>query len=277
MSLNQFVARPKRSIPKILGSATAVALAAALQLVAAPGARALDIGPKSIPLTIAGVPVEIPLSGTFDAKTDSTALELKGSATGDLQAIQDNALAIAKAINLPHDNCARNGLNIVVKSIDGATIAPLHDGVAVEISGRAAVWACAKMLGEPLRSMIVEDSFVVIAPLELYLPNPQTVALRLTGPAKLKTGSSLTKEAAKLFVHDVNAALSAQIDKLLDMARARAAAPTLPGLDVHIASAAFGHKGSKLTVRASGKATMSSEAFTSLLGYLQVSTTAAVP
>lgn len=231
----------------------------------------------SIPLDIAGVDVEIPVTATLDAKTGASALELKGTVKGDLQSIQDNALAIAKGIKLPRDNCARNGLNIVVESIDAATIAPLREGVAIEVSGRAGVWACAKMFGEPLKTMIVEDSFVLLAPVELYLPNPRTIALRLTGSAKLKTNGSLTKDAANLFVRDINAALTAQIDKLLDTARARATAPALPGLEIHIVSAALGHQGAKLTVQASGSAKMSSEAFTALLDFSRVSTTAAEP
>ena len=60
-------------------------------------AHALDIGPKSLPLTIAGVPVEIPVVGSLDVRTDAAAIALKASATGDLQSIQDHALAIARA------------------------------------------------------------------------------------------------------------------------------------------------------------------------------------
>jgi hypothetical protein len=78
-------------------------------------------------------------------------------------------------------------------------------------------------------------------------------------------------------VRDFNAALTAQIGKLLDTARARAVAPALPGLEVHIASAAFGHEGSKLTIQARGRANMSSLAFSTLLDFLRISTTAADP
>ena len=231
-------------------------------------ARALDVGPKVIPLTVAGVPIEIPVAGSLDAHTDASLLALKATATGDLQSIQDNALAIARGIRLPKDSCARNGVNVVIKSVDAASITPVGASAAVEISGQAAVWACTKMFGAPLKTRIAEDSFTVSAPVELFLPNPRTIALRLSGPAKLTTGHSLTAEAADVFVHDVNAALTAQLSKLLDAARARAVLPPLPGLNVDVTSAAFAQRGSALTVHASGRATMTSEAFTALLGFL---------
>ena len=231
-------------------------------------ARALDVGPKNIPLTVAGVPVEIPVTGSLDAHTDASRLALKATATGDLESIQDNALAIAQGIRLPKDNCARNGVNIVIKSVDAASITPVGAGAAVEISGHAAVWACTKMFGAPLKTRIAEDSFTVSGTVELFLPNPRTIALRLSGPAKLTTGHSITTEAADVFVHDINAALTAQLSKLLDAARARAAVPPLPGLEVDITSAAFAQRGSALTVHGSGRATMTSEAFTALLGFL---------
>jgi hypothetical protein len=231
-------------------------------------ARALDVGPKNIPLTVAGVAVEIPVAGSLDAHTDASRLSLKATATGDLQSIQDNALAIAQGIRLPKDSCARNGVNIVVKTVDAASIAPHGSSAAVEISGHAAVWACTKMFGAPLKTRIVEDSFTIAAAVELFLPNPRTIALRLSGPAKLTSGHSLTTEAADIFVRDVNAALTVQLSKLLDTARARAAVPPLPGLEADITSAAFAQRGSKLTVNASGSATMTSEAFAALLGFL---------
>ena len=262
LSIRLQVGRPARVM-------RSVALAAAL-FPAAGGApaRALDIGPKAIPLTVAGVAVEIPVTGKLDAQTDAKTLAIEATASADLQAIQDNALAIARGIRLPQESCAHNGVNIVVKSIDAASITPLGASAAVEISGHAAVWACTKMFGAPLKTRIAEDSFTVSATVELFLPNPRTIALRLSGPATLETGRPLTTEAAEVFVHDVNAALTAQLSKMLDTARARAVLPPLPGLEVDIKSAAFAQHGSSLTVGASGRATMTSEAFAALLGFL---------
>jgi hypothetical protein len=262
--------RHKHSISEARSRAARSALLAAALLFgsAACPARALDVGPKNIPLTVAGVPVEIPVTGSLDAQTDASRLRLKATATGDLQSIKDNALAIARGIRLPKDSCARNGVNIVIKSIDSASIEPVGSSAQIEISGQAAVWACTKMFGAPLKTRVAEDSFTVTASVELFLPNPRTIALRLSGPAKLTTGHSLTTEAADVFVHDVNAALTAQLSKLLDAARARAAVPPLPGLEVDIATAAFAQRGTSLTVHGSGRATMTSEAFVALLGFL---------
>jgi hypothetical protein len=247
----------------------ALVLVAAAWLCAGPGpARALDVGPKSLPLKVAGVLVEIPVSGSLDMHTEADALAIRASAMGDLGAIQDNALAIAKGLRLPHEACARNGVNVVVNSIDAAKITPAKTSVLVELSGHVALYACTKMLGSPLKTKLAEDSVSISAPVELYLPTPSSVALRLAGPAKLTTGRPATMEAASAFLGDVNAALSAQLAKLLDAERARAAAPALPGLDVDIESAAFAEDAGKLTVRAKGRATMSSAAFASLMDFL---------
>jgi len=232
-------------------------------------ARALDVGPKDLPLTVAGVPVEIPVAGSIDVRTDADAITLKASASGDLQAIQDHALAIARGLRLPRDPCAHKDFNIIVKSIDKATITPRGDSAVVDLSGHAAVWLCKKVLGAVLKTEIASDSVSISVPVALYLPNPQTVALRLAGPATLQAGDPATAQAAGAFADDLNGLLTVQLAKLFDTARARAAVPPMPGLDVTIEEAAFAQDGPKLTVRASGRATMSSEAFASFLGFIK--------
>ena len=231
-------------------------------------AHALGVGPKALPLTVAGVPVEIPVAGSLDVHTDADTIALKASATGDLQSIQDHALAIARGLRLPRNNCAHKGLNVVVDSIDQATITPLHASAVVALSGHATVWLCSKILGAPLKTRVASDRVSITAPVEIVLPNPQTIAVRLSGPATINTGDALTTEAANAIVGDVNAALTAQLSRLLDSARARAVMPPLPGLDVTIQSATFAQDGPKLLVRASGHATMTSVAFASFLGFV---------
>ena len=231
-------------------------------------ARALDVGPKNLPLTVAGVPVQIPVAGSLDVHTDADAMTVKASAIGDLGAIQDHALAIARGLRLPHDPCAHKGLNVVVDSIDAAQITPVKATAVVDLSGHVTVWLCKHILGTLLKTKIASDSVSISAPVELFAPNSQALALRLAGPATLKTGDELTTEAASAFVGDVNSALTAQLSKLLDTARARAVVPPMPGLDVDIENAAFVQDGSKLTVRASGRATMTSAAFAAFLGFV---------
>jgi len=60
------------------------------------------------------------------------------------------------------------------------------------------------MLGEPLKTKIVEDSFIVLAPVELYLRTRRRSRCDWLA-RKAQNRSSLTKEAAKLFVRDFNA------------------------------------------------------------------------
>ncbi|MGO8799427.1 MAG: hypothetical protein ACLQE9_08085 [Roseiarcus sp.] len=233
----------------------------------APAARALDVGPKDLPLTVAGVPVQIPVAGSIDARSEADAISLTASASGDLSAIQDHALAIARGLRLPHDPCAHKNFNIVVDSVDAAAITPRGKTAVVDLSGHVAVWLCKKVLGTLLKTEIAADRISISVPVELYLPNPRSVGLRLSGPATLRASDPATAEAASAFADDLNGLLTAQLAKLLDAARARAVAPAMPGLDVTIDDAAFVEDGPKLTVRAHGRASMTSAAFASFLAF----------
>jgi hypothetical protein len=241
--------------------------AAVLACIAPCAALALDVGPKTLPLTVAGVPVQIPVAGSMDVQKDADAVTLEASATGDLRQIQDHALAIARGLNLPRDPCAHKNVNIVVNRIDAATITPRDKSAVVDLSGHVTVWLCKKVLGTLLKTEIASDNISISAPVELYVPNPQSIAVRLTGPPTLKTSDPAMTEAANAFVGDLNGALTVQLSKLLDTARARAAVPSLPGLDVAIENAAFAQDGSKLTVRAKGRAMMTSAALASFLAF----------
>jgi hypothetical protein len=243
-------------------------VAAAFLCSGASGADALDVGPKVLPLTIAGVAVEIPVAGSIDVQTNADAIALQASATGDLSAIQEHALAIARGVRLPREPCAHKGVNIVVNSIDAATIAPRQTSAIVELNGRVSVWLCQKILGAVVRAEIASDRVSISAPVELYLPSPQIIALRLNGRATLKANNRAIMEAANDFLGDIDAAFSAQLSKLLDSSRARASIPPLPGPDVAIDHAEFGQEGKKLIVRARGHATMTSAAFASLLVFI---------
>jgi hypothetical protein len=86
-------------------------------------ANALEVGPKSLPLTVAGVSVEIPVAGSLDVRSDAAAIALQASAVGDLGSIQDHALAIARGLRLPSDACAHKGLNDVVTLAADASLA----------------------------------------------------------------------------------------------------------------------------------------------------------
>jgi hypothetical protein len=245
-----------------------IALAAAALCGGACPARALDVGPKDLPLTVAGVPVQIPVAGSIDVRTDADAITLKASASGDLRAIQDHALAIARGLRLPHDPCAHKDFNIIVKSIDAATITPRGRSAVVALSGHVGVWLCKKVLGEVLKTELASDSVSISIPVELYLPNPQTIALRLTESATLGTADPATAGAAKPFADDLNGLLTTQLSKLFDAGRARASVPPMPGVEVTIEDATFAQDGSKLTVRAHGRARMNSAAFASFLGFI---------
>jgi len=250
------------------GPRIAAALAVALALGGPDAAAALDIGPRSVTLTVAGVPIQIPVAASLDVRTTPDAVDLSATATGDLRAIQDHALAIARGLRLPHEPCAHKGLNIVVDSLDSAKITPVEATAVIELSGRVTLWLCRKILGASVKAEIASDAVRISAPVELFTPGPQAVALRLAGPARLETGDALTTDAARALVGDIDAALTVQLGKLLDSSRARASVPPLPGLEATIESATFARDGERLTVRATGRATMTSAAFTRFLAFV---------
>ncbi|MDQ0471220.1 hypothetical protein [Labrys wisconsinensis] len=228
-------------------------------------ATALDIGPRAIPLKIAGVPVEVVATAAVDVQTSGDRVALRVVATGDLASIQDNVLEIARHLPLPSDACARKGANLVVNSIDAASITPAGSSVVLSMSGRVTAWACAKVLGAKMKTKITSDTVRITAPVELHQDGPQHVALRLSGQATLETGNPLTAEAASAVVGDLNARLTAALAKALDTASERAALPDLPGLSVTVEKASFEQDQSKVLLRIGGKADMTSAAFNELL------------
>lgn len=242
-------------------------VAASFLCVAAGPAHALDVGPKDLPLTVAGVPVQIPVAGSIDVRGDGDAITLEATASGDLHAIQDHALAIARGLRLPRDPCAHKNVNVIIKSLDAASITPRGDSAIVDLSGHVGVWLCGKVLGQTVKTELASDSLDISVPIELYVRDPQTIGLRLSGPATLKTGDPATADAVKPFANDLNELLTAQLARLLETSRARAGAPSMPGVTVTIEDAAFAQDGTKLSVRAHGRATMNSTAFASFLGF----------
>src|SRR5579871_3895757 len=87
-----------------------MALAAALSRPAA----ALDLGPKDLPLKVAGLVIAIPANAALDLQAAADGVHFKAVAKGDLQPIQDKALEIARRLPLPRDKCAKRGVSIVV-------------------------------------------------------------------------------------------------------------------------------------------------------------------
>ena len=177
-------------------------------------------------------------------------------------------MEIARGVKWPRDPCKRAGLNVVVNSIDAASLTPANTKVLVDLTGHVTLWACAKVLGAGIKTKVIEDDVRIAAPVELYLPDRSSASLRLAGRATLETGQPRTREAAEMLIGDVDAALTAQLGKLLDSDKARAAAPPLPGLDLNLESASLGEEDGQWIVKARGRAKLSSSAFTALMGYL---------
>ena len=165
-------------------------LAALILICGAVRAQALDLPAVPVPVAIAGVALHIPVSGTLDLATQGQALQVKIAAKGDLSEMQSQALAIARALPLPHEACTRkkNGASLVVNSIDSAQLVPKGQTVVVEMQGRATVWACAKVLGAMVKTEVVRDA------VKITVPPP--VARTSSLPASLANFTSLKESSS---------------------------------------------------------------------------------
>jgi len=231
---------------------------------AAPTA-AVDLKPKVFPLTVLGVKVDVPVMISFDAQTEGDALTLQVRARASLKDIQSKALDVARAIPVPRGNCDRNGVNPVVNSIDGASIAPVGATAVVTISGHVTAWVCQHALGATVKTIGASDSVTLAAPVEIIVVDQKLIGLQLGGPVSVTTGHALTAEVANLLAGDISASVTSQLAKALDASEARASLPNLPGLVTNVQSAQFAAEGSELQVRAAGNARMGSDAFSRLL------------
>lgn len=232
-------------------------------------ANALDIGPRSVPVKILGVSVDIPVTASLDMHTEADRMALNLTATGDLQGLQDKALEIARNLPLPDDPCRRKGPNMVVNSIDAAHIRADGETAVLDVSGHMTAWVCAKVLGQKIKTKLTADTVSITIPVELYTPTPHQVALRVKGSADIKTGNPDTLEAASAILGDVNARLTAAITKELASEKAQAVVPEIPGLDVKIDSAAFSEDQGRLLVKTHVEGRATSDAVNGLLDFLK--------
>jgi hypothetical protein len=228
-------------------------------------ASAVDLKPKEFPLTVLGVKTEVPMTISFDSKTEGDAIALQLRAHASLKGIQDQALDIARAIAVPRGNCDRNGINPVVTSIDSASITPVGTNAVVTMSGHVAAWVCEHPFGATVKTIVASDGVTLTVPVQIIVIDQKQIGLRLAGPISVTTGHALTADVVNLLAGDINASITSQLANALDAREARADLPDLQGLVANIQSAQFVGEGSELLVRAAGTARMSGEAFNRLL------------
>lgn len=227
--------------------------------------NAVTLKPKTFPLKVLGVQVDLPVTIGFDMKSEGDAVALQLSAEASLKSLQDNALQIARALPVPRGNCDREGVNPVVNSIDEASISPSGDTAVVAIKGHVTAWVCAKPLGIAMKTEGPRDSVSITATARVSVIEGKQFGLQLAGPVTVKTGNALTEEAVRLFTGDISASITNALTSALNTDQARAKLPSLPGLEGAINDAAFAANGDTLLIRAHGSARMTSDAFNSLL------------
>jgi hypothetical protein len=236
-----------------------------LALAIADHSSAIELGPKTFPLSVLGVRVEIPVTASVEARTEGDSLVVNLKAQGGLKNVQDKALQIAKTIPVPTGNCDKEGINPVVDSIDSATIAPSGNAAVIALKGHVTAWLCKHVLGQTVKTKIASDEVQLSASVEVVIIDQKRIGLKLASPVSVVTGSRLTDEAIKLLGVDASASITSALAKALDASEAQASVPAVPGLDATIQSATFATDGAALLIRAEAAAKMNSEAFNELL------------
>ena len=231
-------------------------------------AAAVTLKPKNLPLSVLGVQISVPVTVSFDAQTTNDHVILRLTVEGNLQDLQDKALTVARALPVPKGNCDRTGVNPVVNSIDMASIAPAEANANVTIGGHVTAWICSKIVGQTIKTTGPSDSVQLGAQIAIDVVDKNKVGLRLAGPATIKTGNALTKEAIDLLGINISDSITDALTNALDTSQAQAVFPSIQGVVVVISDATFAANGSTLLVRAHGTADMNSDSFSALLDAL---------
>lgn len=247
--------------PRWLQRATAIGIVLAACTSAA---IALDLGPKSFPLTVLGIRTEVVVTAAVDVRTEGDLLLAQVKPVSNLKDIQAKALDIARAIPVPKGNCDHHGINPVVNSIDDASITPSGDTAVITLKGHVTAWLCQP----PLKTTLMSDSVELSAPVRIIVIDQKRLGLQLAAPVSVKPGSALTSDALRLLTGDVNAAVTAALTKALDATEAQASIPTLSGFEIAIESATFAADGPTLLIKGQGSAKMNSSAFNAFLNLM---------
>jgi hypothetical protein len=210
-------------------------------------AWAEDFGPKSFPIGVLGVRLQVPVHGTYTAQPDGDSVHVTVTAHGDLASVQAHALDLARALRMPPAGCGHKALSATLTHVDSARIVADGALARIEISGDMAAAFCKKILGLQIVGTLEHQRVSMTAPVELYARDPHSVGLRLAGRAELKAQGPIG-DAARDFEGNLNDLLTKRLQGALDSKAAHASLPALPGVDLTIDRASLEQQGDKLGV-----------------------------
>ena len=242
------------------GPLTVVALVA---MVATPTfAAPLNIPDQQFTFDALGTQVTLPVTADIDVVTEGSERVATGSAVGNLGDLQAKALPIAQAIPVPKEQCAnQNGINIVVDSIQSATIKAEGNAAKLETVGTVTGWGCLMGVGAP----VATTQLALGAPVAFDVQPAGNVGLKLAGPVQL-VAAGLPADLTALLSDQINGAVNTAL------AQSRVAGPMtiddIPDLQIELSNAEFFDEGGTLMVRMEGTSRMSEETYQSLLSEL---------
>lgn len=220
-------------------------------------AEPLTIPPQQFTFDALGTEVTLPITAEVDVVAEGEERVATGSTVGNLGDLQAKALVIAQALPLPKEQCANDGLNVVVDSIHDASIEADGNAARLSVVGTVTGYACLMGVGAPVAS----TQLAMSAPIVFDVVSPTDVGLRLAGPVEL-VAAGLPADVTALLSEQVNGAVESTL------AQARTQGPmaidNLPDLKIEIAKAGFFAEGETLMVRLEGTSRMSAETFAAL-------------
>jgi hypothetical protein len=241
--------------PGILSAALVCALPT---LVGAAQAEPLAIPPQQFAFEVLAIPLTLPITADIDVVADGEKRVATGGTVGNLGDLQAKAVAIARALPLPKEQCANDGINVVVDSIQDASIVPEGNAARLTIAGFVTAYGCIMGLGAPIAS----TQMAISAPVVFDVVSPTDIGLKLAGPVEL-VAAGLPAEVTALLSVQVNGVIQSAL------AQARTQGPMaidgLPDLKIEIANAEFFAEGETLMVRLEGTSRMNAETFDALV------------
>jgi hypothetical protein len=228
-------------------------------------ADGMSIGPVDVPVTVHHVPLIIPVVVRLAVTPAGDTLDVAANATGSLAKVQESAKEIANALLIRTRGCNHAGVGPVVDRIDDAHLNGTGDEALLAVSGHATAWACTKIFGQMVKTILAASDIRIELPLRLQVEPGNAIGLVLAHDPHIALGDPKASALVDAFSGDIDKLARRALDHALDTSKARLAIPAIAGIDGKIESVSFASQGKELSVAIAAKAHMSAIGLTRLL------------
>lgn len=260
----------------------------------------LLVGPITVQQNLSGVPLTSRVVSFLSAEAAEEGVEIRLRSIADLSDLQAKFGRLVDTLPLPSDNCKRFAVDNLVVRIWGKKLQALADGAEVELAGEVDVWTCVKNpvpcskvewkvedvgLGiktkvpvvttwdcnPPIKTRNLRQPFTARLPLQLTVPDSQSIGLKILQPTVDLEGSQarITDGILEIAGIDLSRLLQRQLDRAVDEAIFRPSIPEeIRRLEPSIISASLFDNGGTLAASVEMKARAGGSALSDLLTLL---------